>query len=64
VSGVWRAVGGAYGLGSQQQQNEWFAKEKTFTVTLAPGEETYETGKFPVSKRLSESPTLEIVRVE
>lgn len=57
-------VGGAYGLSRQKQNNEWFDKEKTFTATLAPNEEIYETGKFPVYQKLTNSPTLEIVNVQ
>jgi hypothetical protein len=58
------ALGGAYGVGRQAERNEWFEKSKSFTLTLGPGEETYETGIFPVSKRLAQAPTLEIVRVD
>lgn len=57
-------AGGAYGLSRQKQNNEWFDKEKTFMATLAPNEEIYETGKFPVYQKLTNSPTLEIVNVQ
>lgn len=49
---------------SQGDDNQWFEKEKTFTVKLDAGGETYETGSFPVNKSLSQSPTLEIVSVK
>lgn len=58
------ALGGAYGLSRQAERNEWFEKSRTFSVTLKPGQETYETGKFPVSKRLSNAPKLKIVSVD
>lgn len=57
------ALGGAYGVARQSERNEWFEKSKTFTRTLDPGEEVYETGVFPVSQRLSNSPKLEIISV-
>jgi len=58
------ALGAGYGLSRQQQQNSSFNKEKTFTVSLKAGEESYETGKFPIYQPLSQNPTLEIVSVQ
>ena len=55
------AIGAAGALAHQGSSNQWFEKEKTFSVTLGPHQETYETGAFPVNKTLSEAPTLEIL---
>lgn len=57
------ALGAAGAVAHQAGSNQWFDKTKDFTVTLAPGEERYETGSFPVNKTLSENPSIEILRV-
>jgi len=64
ITAAGAALGAGYGLSRQQQQNSSFNKEKTFTVSLKAGEESYETGKFPIYQPLSQNPTLEIVSVQ
>ena len=58
------ALGAGAAMGMQHSNNRWFNKEKTFTTVLDPHEESYETGRFPVNKTLSEEPKLSILSVE
>lgn len=58
------AAGAGYELSNQQRNDAWFQKTRSFTVTLNPFEERFESGSFRVKKSLVNSPQLQIVKVE